>query len=300
MRPEQTIITRATPAPPDPLPVRMMGRDRVRFTNGMMLVSTMLNAQSRWIAFTREVSPNIVECELTHLARAPIDVATARAQHGAYEQLLVSLGCTVHRVTAAPDHPDAVFIEDTAVVFDEIAVIARPGAESRRPEITAVAEALSRVRRLAHIAAPGTLDGGDVLTAGRRVFVGHTGRTNEEGIAQLRAALAPHGYEVRGVDVTGCLHLKSAVTAVDDDTVLLNPAWVNPATFAEYRVVEVDTSEPMGANVLRIGDQLVYGAAYPRTQARLSSLGYALHIVDASELAKAEGALTCCSVVVRG
>ena len=263
-------------------------------------MSGMPNAHARWIAFTREVSPTIVDCELTHLARTPIDVATARAQHQAYERLLASLGCDVRRVPAAPQYPDAVFIEDAAVVFDEIAVITRPGAESRRDETAAVEAALGALRPVAHITAPGTLDGGDVLSVGRSVFVGRTDRTNLEGISQLRAAIAPHGYTVRGIDVTGCLHLKTAVTAVDDTTVLLNPDWVDPAVFARFRVIEVDPLEPMGANVLRIGEHLVYGASYPRTQARLEQLGYALRTVDASELAKAEGAVTCCSVVVRG
>jgi len=260
----------------------------------------MPNAHARWIAFTREVSPTIVECELSHLARTPIDVTTARAQHQAYELLLESLGCDVRRVAAAPDHPDAVFIEDIAVVFDEIAVITRPGAESRRDETPAVEAALGALRPVAHITAPSTLDGGDVLTVGRSVYVGRTLRTNIEGISQLRDALAPHGYEVHGVDITGCLHLKTAVTAVDDATVLLNPAWVSPAVFARFRVVEVDPLEPMGANVLRIGAHLVYGASYPRTQARLEQLGYTLHTVNASELAKAEGAVTCCSLVMKG
>lgn len=262
-------------------------------------MSTMPNTPSRWIAFTRAVSPTIVDCELTHLARTPIDVATARTQHHAYEQLLASLGCEVRRVAAAPALPDAVFIEDTAVVLDEIAVLTRPGAESRRAETQAVEAALGALRPIACIAAPGTLDGGDVLTVGRSVYVGRTDRTNDQGIAQLREALAPHGYEVHGVGITGCLHLKTAVTALDDSTVLLNPEWVSPAVFARFRVVEVDPSEPMGANVLRIGNQLVYGASYPRTQARLEQLGYALRTVDASELAKAEGAVTCCSLVVR-
>lgn len=256
--------------------------------------------KAHWIAFTREVSPNIAQCELTHLARTPIDFETARAQHHAYERLLASLGCDVRRVAPAPDHPDAVFIEDVAVVLDEVAVITRPGAESRRAETAVVEVALANLRPLVRIVAPATLDGGDVLTVGRNVYAGRTERTNDEGIAQLRAALAPFGYAVRGVDVTGCLHLKTAITAVDDATVLLNPAFVSPALFARYRVVEVDPSEPMAANVLRIGEQLVHGASYPRTRTRLEHLGYTLHAVDASELAKAEGAVTCCSLVVRG
>lgn len=251
------------------------------------------------IAFTRAISPRLAECELTHLDREPISVARAEAQHRAYEAALRTLGCDVRRVEPAPQHPDSVFIEDTAVVFDEVAVITRPGAESRRAETEAVERALAPLRPLARITAPGTLDGGDVLVAGHRVFVGRTGRTNDEGITQLRTALAPHGYTVQAVAVTGCLHLKTAVTALDDRTVLVNPAWVDPGAFAPLAVVEVDRAEPMGANVLRIGDDLVHGDAFPRTVARLRSLGHRVTTVDASELAKAEGAVTCCSLVMR-
>lgn len=251
------------------------------------------------IALTRDISPRIVECELTHLARTPIDLAAARIQHAGYERLLGALGCEVRRVAAAPEHADSVFIEDTAVVVDEVAVITRPGAASRRGETAGVEDALVGLRPVARIEAPGTLDGGDVLLVGRRVFVGQTARTNEAGIAQLRAILAPHGYTVEGVPVTGCLHLKSAVTALDDGTVLVNPDWVDPAVFAPLAAVPVDPAEPMAANVLRVGDALLYADAYPRTRAALEARGYRLHLVDASELAKAEGAVTCCSLILR-
>lgn len=252
-----------------------------------------------WIALTREVSPSIVECELTHVARTPIRVEVARAQHRGYERLLASLGCEVLRVPPAPEQPDAVFIEDTAVVVDEVAVIARPGATARRREVPPAAAALKKLRLIARIEGPATLDGGDVLVIGREVYAGRTSRTNEDGVMQLRAALAPFGYHVRAVPVTGCLHLKSAVTAVDDTTVLLNPAWVGAGAFTGYRIVEVDPTEPAAANILRIGASLVYAASYPRTLARLHALGYAPHTTDVSELAKAEGAVTCCSVIVR-
>lgn len=251
------------------------------------------------IALTRAISPRLAECELTHLDRTPISVPRAEAQHEAYEAALRALDCEVRRVEPAPEHADSVFIEDTAVVFDEIAVITRPGAESRRAETDAVARALAGLRPLARIVAPGTLDGGDVLVVGRRVFVGRTGRTNDAGIVQLRSALAPHGYTVTAVDVTGCLHLKTAVTAIDDGTVLVNPAWVDAAAFAPAAVITVDPAEPMGANVLRIGARLLYGADYPRTLARLRAHGADVTTVDASELAKAEGAVTCCSLVLR-
>ncbi len=249
-------------------------------------------------ALTRAISPRISEGELTHLERNPIDVDAARVQHADYSRALELLGCEVHEVDAAPEYPDSVFIEDTAVVFNEIAVITRLGAESRRGEIPAVERALAPLRPLAHITAPGTLDGGDVLVVGKRVFVGRTGRTNDEGITQLRAVLTPFGYSVEAVDVTGCLHLKTAVTALDDHTVLVNPAWIGADALAGLNRVEVDAAEPMGANIVRVGSGLLYGAAYPKTLARLHARGYTPVCVDASEVAKAEGAVTCCSLIV--
>ena len=254
---------------------------------------------TRLLALTRAVSPRIVECELTHVDRSPISVENARAQHAAYEAALRGMGVEVRQVDAAPEHPDSVFIEDTALVFDETAVITRPGAESRRGETVAVERALAPLRPLARIIAPGTLDGGDVLTVGKRVIVGLTGRTNAEGIAQLRAALAPHGYTVEAAEVTGCLHLKTAVTAIDDRTVLVNPAWIDAGALAGFNRVEVDPSEPMGANVVRVGERLLYATAYPRTLAKLRARGLDVVTVDASELAKAEGAVTCCSLILR-
>jgi dimethylargininase len=249
-------------------------------------------------AITRGVSPALALCELTHLARAPIDVERAAAQHAGYERLIESLGCRVVSLPGAPDMPDCVFVEDTAVVVDELAVITRPGAPSRRRETAAVAAALARFRPLAEIAAPGTLDGGDVLRLGRRVVVGRSGRSNDAGIAQLAALLRPHGYTVEGVPVDGCLHLKSAVTQAAPDLVLLNPAWVDRAAFAGWRVIEVDPAEPYAANVLLIGGDAVYPGAFPRTAARLAAAGVRLATLDLSELAKAEGAVTCCSLIL--
>ncbi len=249
-------------------------------------------------AITRKVSPALARCELTHLARAPIDVGRAAAQHGAYERALADLGCRVLSLPAEPDLPDSVFVEDVAVVVDELAVITRPGAPSRRSETASVARALAAHRPLAEIAAPGTLDGGDVLRLDRRVLVGRSGRSDTDGITQLAALLHPHGYTVEGVPVGGCLHFKSAVTQVTPDTVLVNPAWVDPAAFSGWRVIEVDPSEPYAANALLIGDTAIYPAAFPRTAARLERTGVHLMRLDVSELAKAEGAVTCCSVIL--
>lgn len=247
---------------------------------------------------TREVSAAIERCELTHLAREPIDLVAARRQHETYEQRLTDAGCTVVRLLADDDMPDSVFIEDIAVVFDELAVITRPGAESRRRETPAVAEALGQYRLLVHIEPPGTVDGGDVLLAGRRVFVGESRRTNAAGISQMAKYLAPHGYTVHLVPVTGCLHLKSAVTVVSDDTLLVNREWVPADRFRPLTVLDVHPAEPYGANALRVGGGVIYPDAFPRTAARLQAQGIEVVAVDVSELAKAEGAVTCCSLIL--
>jgi dimethylargininase len=248
-------------------------------------------------AITRELSPAIARCELTHLAREPIDYARALEQHAAYLQLLASLGVTLTRLPAEAELPDAVFVEDTAVVVDELAIITRPGAASRRPELAAVSGALQLWRPLARIVAPGTLDGGDVLQIGRVLYVGLSSRSNAAGAAQLRALLAPYGYTVETTPVHGCLHLKSAVTAVDDALLLLNPAWCDARAFGGIAHIETDPEEPLGANVLRLHDALIMATGFPRTLERLRAEHVVVHTVELSELAKAEGAVTCCSVV---
>ena len=250
------------------------------------------------IAITRGLSPAIVRCELTHIERQPIDLAAARAQHERYERTLAELGYELVRLPVEPELPDSVFVEDAAVVVDELAVITRPGAPSRRPETVAVEAALAAHRTLARHNEPATLDGGDVLRVGKRVFVGLTSRTNPEGIEQLRAALAPCGYTVEGVAVSGCLHLKSAVTQVGAGTVLVNPDWVDPSAFAPLLVMTVDPAEPAAANTLLLEKTLVVADAYPCTAVRLEGAGLTTVRLDMSELAKAEGALTCCSLLL--
>jgi len=250
------------------------------------------------MALTREISPAFQSCQLTHLPRVPIDLERAREQHAAYEWALVDEGCTVRRLDAAPDMPDAVFIEDIAVVLDEGAVICRTGAESRRAETPGVIDALVRHGRpLQQIQAPGTLDGGDVLVIGREVFVGASARTNRAAIDQLSGMLAAVGYTVRAVPVRGCLHLKSAVTAVAPDTLVINRAWVPADAFRGQSLVDVDPQEPHAANALVIGDAVIYPASFPRTRERLERRGLRLRPVEVDELQKAEGAVTCCSLI---
>jgi len=254
---------------------------------------------SRLIAITRGVSPAIADCQLTHLARTALDPVKASAQHADYERALERLGCTVGRMPAGADMPDSVFIEDAAVVLDEIAVITWPGAESRRSEILAVADTLEAYRTLARIQPPGTLDGGDVMLVGRTIFIGASSRTNRAGIEQMRRIVTPLGYDVHPVVVRGCLHLKSAVTVLNDDTLLINRSWIEPDDFRGFDLFDVDASEPLAANIVRVGTRLLYSTWFPHTRERLDRRGFDVTAVDVSELAKAEGAVTCCSLIFK-
>ena len=251
-------------------------------------------------ALTREISSSFQDCQLTLAARVPIDLERAKAQHDAYEWALVDLGCTVRRIDSAADMPDAVFIEDTAVVIGRTAIVTRPGAEPRRREIPAVAEALARFGlRLHQIEDPGTLDGGDVLvTGGGNVFVGASSRTNRAGIDQLRRILKRARHQVHTVPVQHCLHLKSAATAVGRDTLLINRDWAPPDAFRGLTLIEVDPDEPYAANALLIGEVAIYPAAFPKTRRRMESHGLQVRTLELDELAKAEGAVTCCSVLI--
>jgi dimethylargininase len=250
------------------------------------------------VALTRSVPAAIVRCELTHLAREPIDPARAAAQHAAYERALEALGWSVRRLPELPELPDSVFVEDAAVVLPALAILTRPGAASRRAEVASVADALRPHRPLAFIEPPGTLDGGDVLRIGSTLHVGRSSRTNAEGIRQLARLAAGTGQAVRPVDLLGCLHLKTAVTQVAGDAVLLNPAWVDPMTFRHLERIPVHPSEPFAANALLAGAEVVHGAAHRRTRERLEDRGIVVHPVAADELEKAEAGVTCCSILI--
>jgi dimethylargininase len=247
---------------------------------------------------TRPVPLSLDHCQLTHLTRAPIDVARAAAQHQCYEDLLRALGCRIRRLPRADDLPDSVFVEDVAVVLDEVAIVTRPGAVSRRPERDAMAAVLAEYRPVQTIMAPGTMDGGDVLRVGTEIYVGLSTRTNDDAAQQLAGIAEPLGYAVRTIRTTACLHLKSAATALGPDRVLCNPAWIDPQIFSCLDVVPIDPDEPPAGNVLRVGDTIVSAAAFPRTIARLRAEGYRVCPVDVSELAKAEAGVTCCSVMM--
>ena len=251
------------------------------------------------IALTRDVSPAIQDTELTYRARQPIDFERAVAQHAAYRDALLRLGLRVLRLPADPACPDCCFVEDTAVVLDELAVLAAPTPVSRRPEVPAIAGALAEYRELAHLPEGAHLEGGDVLRLGRVLYVGLSSRTNQAGIVALAHAVEPFGYRIVPVAVSGCLHLKSAVTAIGDEAVLANPEWIDMDVFADVAVLPVHAQEPHAANVLRARGVLLADAGHPRTLELLDRYGFAVQAVDASEFVKAEAGVTCRSLLFR-
>ncbi len=250
------------------------------------------------IAITRGVSSRVNECEITHIDRTPINVNIARAQHHEYIKALAKLGCQIIELPEEPDLPDSVFVEDTAFILDEVAVITRPGADSRKPETESIIGALTPYRPLVHVTEPATVDGGDVLVLGKNIFVGLSTRSNSTAIEQLQNLLGKYSYKVTGVEMTDCLHLKTAVTRVDDKTLIINKNWVAPSYFKDYNLIDIDSSEPFAANCLPVGGTIIFPTTFPRTQQRLEQKGYKVVTVNVAELAKAEGAVTCCSLIV--
>lgn len=253
------------------------------------------------LAITRLPSPRMNECELSFAPRLPIDIERAKTQHAEYRAMLERSGADVTVLSASAELPDCVFVEDTAVVLDEVAIIASPGAASRRPEAEDMAEALRPHRPLEWVRLPGTLDGGDVLHVGRTLLAGLSGRTNGEGIAALDEIAVPRGYRVWPIGIRECLHLKSACTALDERTLLANPEWIEPDALRgladRYRIISIPASEPFAADVLRIGSHICLPAAHRQTAELIAQLGYEVVTVDLSEFAKAEGGVTCLSIL---
>ena len=250
------------------------------------------------IAITREVSSRFNECEITHIDRAPIEVSIARAEHHEYVKALTQLGCQVIELPEEPDLPDSVFVEDTAFILDEAAVITRPGADSRKPETESITQALSPHRPLIHVTEPATVDGGDVLVLGKNIYIGISTRSNEASVRQIQELLDKYGYTVTGVEMHDCLHLKTAVTKVDEKTLLINQKWVDSFHFKNFDLIDVDPSEPFAANCLPVNGHIIFPTSFPKTRAKLESRRYKIQAVSVDELAKAEGAVTCCSLII--
>src|SRR6202795_4933276 len=243
------------------------------------------------MAITRKVSSSLANCELSFIERRPIDMENARAQHHAYEYLLEKLGAKVISLPEERDLPDSMFVEDPAIVLDEVAVICTLGTEIRRKEAASIAAALEPYRKLAHVKLPGVLEGGDVLRVGKKIFVGLTQRSNAEGTRQLAVIAGNYGYDLTAVPVTGCLHLKSAVTYLGRNTLLGNRAWFHWKRFEGFEWVDVDPAEPHAGNALALGDSIVFPASFPKTRARIEARGFRVETLDIAELQKAESGL---------
>jgi dimethylargininase len=234
------------------------------------------------------------------LERTPIHAGVAAQQHAAFVRALNDMGIETRILPGEPDLPDSVFIRDTAVVLDEIGVMARPGAAYRRAETAAVTQELAPLMSLSFIRAPGTLDGSDVLRCGRTIYVGLSVRTNAEGVAQLEQRVASFGYRVRAIPVQGVLHLDAACSQVTDDTLLVNRAWVDSAQLRSFALLDVPRSEPGAANTLRIGDTVLMAEGFPGTRELLEGRGISVQTVRISEFQKAEGGVNSLCLLVDG
>src|ERR1700731_1754784 len=248
-------------------------------------------------AITRGVSPAIVNCELTFMARAPIHLAKAVEQHRAYEQVLEKFGAKVISLPAEASLADSMFVEDPAIVLDELALIFPLGTASRRAEAASLAKALSPFRELKYVQLPGTAEGEDVLRVGLILFAGRSKRTNEDGIRQLPSIVEAHGYTVTAVPVRGCLHLKSAVTFLGRNTLLANREWFDASCMPGFEWIDVAPEEPHAANALVFGGTEILPASFPLTRARIEARGFRVLPLDISELQKAESGLTCSSLL---
>lgn len=254
---------------------------------------------SNLCVLVRRPGPALARCVVTHLERRPIDVELACEQHGAYVAALAELGVEVEELPPLDDAPDACFVEDPALVLDEVAVIARPALASRRREVESVAVALAKHRELLWIEEPATFEGGDALVVDDTVYVGWSKRTNHAGLKALAHLLLPFGYRVKAVEVQGCLHLKTALTRIGPRTLLANAAWIHTGRIDGLELVPVDLSEPFAANALLIGEALLYPSGFPRTEELLRQCGIPLRMLELSELQKAEAGPTCLSLLLR-
>jgi dimethylargininase len=248
-------------------------------------------------AITREVSPSINNCELSFHVRQPVDVAKAIAQHKAYQDCLGKLSVRIVSLPAEPELPDAVFVEDAAVIVEEVAIISRMGVPSRRPEGKTLTDMLSQYRPIRFLVEPATLDGGDVVGIGRCAFVGLSQRTNHEGFVQLSTILRAYNYEVHSVGVRGCLHLKSGCSYIGNNTLLVNRSWIDAEQLCRFELIDIPDEEPAGANALLVNDVVIIPASFPQTRALLEKRGFHVRTIDLSELQKAEAGVTCSSLI---
>lgn len=249
------------------------------------------------LALTHVPSPDLEHCQRTFIAPEAIDFGRAVRQHEAYCDMLRQCGAEVCTLDSNRDHPDCVFIEDTAIVLDEVAVLTSMGAPSRRAEPAGIEPELRKYRHIERVELPATIEGGDVLRVGRKLLVGKSSRTNLAGLNKLAGTVHRYGYEVIPVSIRQCLHLKSACTALPDGRLLANPHWLDLNDVQGFGLVPVPETEPDAANVALVGSSVCLAAAHLKTADMLRRLGFDVQTVDLSEFAKAEGCVTCMSLL---
>ena len=255
--------------------------------------------QKNMLAITHVPSPHIDRCQLSYVGRASIQYDRAVQQHEQYCRMLRQRGIEVHTLDVNREFPDCAFVEDTAIVLDEVALLASMGTESRRGEPAGIESELRRYREVRRIELPATIEGGDVLAVDRTLLVGLSSRTNQAGVDAVESVVGPYGYRVMPVRVHGCLHLKTACTWLDDRTLLVNPEWVDTEVLSEFELLCVPKDEPWAANVTRIGRSLWISAHHIRTASMIREMGFDVEAVDISEFAKAEGGVTCLSIILQ-
>lgn len=249
------------------------------------------------IAVTRRTGRSLEKGQVTYIDRQPIDTSLAVKQHRQYEDLLSALGLTLVSLPAEEEMPDAPFVEDVAVVVDEVALITPMGSETRKAERESVRRVLEAFREVLIMSQESRLEGGDVLRIGGALYVGLSSRTDRKGVEELRTLLGPLGYQVQPVPVERCLHLKTGCTYIGQETILINPRWIDRSHFAGMRVIEVHPEEENAANALRVSGSVLMSASAPRTLERVHAAGFTVHPVQISELEKVEAGLTCLSLL---
>jgi len=250
------------------------------------------------IALMHLPSPQMQACERTYVPHEAIDSRRIAQEHAAYCNLLTDCGAVVRQLDVNRDWPDCAFVEDTAVVLDEVAILCSMGAVSRRAEPQGIESVLREYRDVLHIELPAMIEGGDVLRIGDKLFVGQSRRTNAEGIAALATIAGRYGYKVTGVPVRRALHLKTACTAAPDGRLLVNPTWIDTAALCDYELIRIPEEEPWGANVALVETTVLMNAAHVATAELVRSLGFQVRTTDLSEFAKAEGGVTCLSLLI--
>lgn len=251
------------------------------------------------IGFTHAVSPNIPSCEITFIDRAQINYELAVRQHDEYCAVLKKCGVVVKRLSANLSYPDSCFVEDTAIVLDELAIVTSMGTASRRGETAAIEAELSKYREIAQIQLPAMIEGGDVLQVGRKLFVGLSSRTNAQGIKELSRITEPLGYSLSPVNIKSSLHFKTACSAINDETLLVNPNWIDLEPFKGFNVLFTPDDESWAANTLRISDITCLQAGFPKTVELVERLHHRIEILDISEFRKAEAGISCLSIILQ-